>query len=251
VNGGDVGEAPKLVKEAMNRLALRRPVFHSEADFQHGLAWQIQLDCPDARVRLETRPLEGRSVFLDLSVTLGEVRVAVELKYLVRALSTTVDGERFDLRSQSAHDVRRYDVIKDVCRVEELVAARVADVGFVVVLTNDPAYWTPGRAGTVDTAFRLHEGHTLAGELAWAAHAGAGTMRNREDSLLVAGSYPVRWSDYSDLGVKAGRFRQLVLPIVGPGSPSVDSSSSSGLVGLETIEASPASDAEVDEVEDR
>jgi hypothetical protein len=69
VNGGDVGEVLELVNGAMNRLALRRPVFHSEADFQHGLAWQIQLDHPDARVRLETRPLEGRPAVLNLAAT--------------------------------------------------------------------------------------------------------------------------------------------------------------------------------------
>lgn len=222
MNGDVDGKALELVTGALSRLARTRPVFHSEADFQHGLAWQIQLDHPDARVRLETRPLAGRSVFLDLAVVVGGTRFAIELKYLVRALTTTSDGERFDLRAQSAHDVRRYDVVKDVCRVEEFVAEGFADVGFVVVLGNDPAYWTAGRNATIDSAFRLHDGRTLEGELAWAANAGAGTMHKRETSLRVVGSYPIRWTDYSDAGVQGGVFRALVLSISPPLTKSVE-----------------------------
>lgn len=40
----------------MGDLAGLRPVFHSEADFQLALAWQVQHADPHATVRLETRP---------------------------------------------------------------------------------------------------------------------------------------------------------------------------------------------------
>ena len=54
----------------MDQLARHRPIFHSEADFQHALAWQLQLENPAGRVRLETRPQRGMR--LDLLVRLGE-----------------------------------------------------------------------------------------------------------------------------------------------------------------------------------
>ncbi len=41
---------------ALGRLSAVRPIFHSEADFQHALAWTIQLQHPDATIRLEIRP---------------------------------------------------------------------------------------------------------------------------------------------------------------------------------------------------
>lgn len=204
-----------VVQASLARLAERRPVFHSEADFQHALAWQLQLDHPSATIRLETRPLAGRSVFLDLALTLDGVRTAIELKYLVRALVTEIDGERFELRAQSAHDVRRYDVVKDLRRLEEVVDARAADVGVMVAITNDPAYWTPGREGTIDASFRLHDGAALAGSLGWAEHAGAGTTAKRTEFLSLGGSYVTAWSDYSDTGDRSGRFRQLLLEVVG------------------------------------
>lgn len=41
----------------LNQLALKRPIFHSEADFQHTLAWEVHLSHPAAEVRLE-RPVK-------------------------------------------------------------------------------------------------------------------------------------------------------------------------------------------------
>ena len=104
----------------MDQLARVRPIFHSEADFQHALAWQIQVENPTARVRLETRPERGRR--LDLLVAIDGERVAVELKYLVARFEGSVAEERFELPNQGAHDISRHDVVKDVVRVERFVA---------------------------------------------------------------------------------------------------------------------------------
>ena len=51
---------------AMRALASHRPVFHSEADFQHALAWQIHRMLPGAVIRLEYRPLPTEPMYLDL-----------------------------------------------------------------------------------------------------------------------------------------------------------------------------------------
>lgn len=212
------------VEAALEALARRRPVFHSEADFQHALAWQLQLDHPDARIRLETRPLRGRSVFLDLLLSLDGVRTAVELKYLVRSLTAEVGDERFELRAQSAHDIRRYDVVKDIARLEAIVGDGAADAGVMVALANDPAYWSAGRDGTVDAAFRLHDGVILSGTVGWAAHAGAGTMAKRTEALALCGAYEMRWRDYSDTGDRGGRFRALVVPVSEGAPPTVEPS---------------------------
>jgi hypothetical protein len=167
------------------RLAVHRPVFHSEADFQHALAWELHVEAPDGRVRLETRPLPGRSVFLDLAAVIDGTRVALELKYLTRPFTATLDGEVFQLRHQAAHDVRRYDVVKDICRLEEVVATGAADIGFAVILTNDPAYGHAGRTDTSDAAFRIPEGGALDGTLTWAASAAAGTTKGRETAIAI------------------------------------------------------------------
>jgi hypothetical protein len=40
----------------LGALALKRPIFHSEADFQHAVAWEIHSRRPELSVRLEFRP---------------------------------------------------------------------------------------------------------------------------------------------------------------------------------------------------
>jgi hypothetical protein len=193
-------------------VAERRPVFHNEADFQHAFAWAIQLRWPEARVRLETRPRPG--VRLDVLVSLNDVRVAFELKYLLRNLTTTWDGEEFVLPSQAAQDVRRYDFIKDIIRLENVVPDG-ADVGYAIAVTNDPSYWNlSGRTQVTDAAFRIHEGRELSGALAWAETTGAGTMRKREKALSLRRTYLTTWRDFSRVeGAGYPEFRYLSVEV--------------------------------------
>ena len=203
------------VTGALSALALHRPVFHSERDFQHALAWQIQQASPAARIRLETRPRRG--VHLDLLVHLDGTSTAIELKYLLAGLRATVGTELFDLPHQSANDISRHDVVKDITRVEAVLADRYADHGCVLVLTNDRSYWQPTpRADTVDAAFRLHEGRVLEGTLRWADRAGPGTTRGRDTPLALAGRHACHWRDYSQISLADGRtavFRYLLVSV--------------------------------------
>ena len=188
----------------MARLAERRPVFHSEADFQHALAWQVQIDHPSAMIRLETRPARG--IHLDMLVIDAGRRTAIELKYLTDRFEGFVHGEQFDLPRQGAHDISRYDACKDIWRLEKMIADGYADEGVAIVLSNDRGYWRPGtKADPIDACFRLHEGRTLAGTLQWAPHAGAGTTRSRLDPLPLRGAYRCQWTRYRTVDRADGR----------------------------------------------
>jgi hypothetical protein len=203
------------LEKTMAALARERPVFHSEADFQHAFAWQLRDAYPGAHLRLETRPRAG--VRLDVLALIAGVRVAFELKYLLRKLSAEVKDEVFDLPYQGAQDTRRYDFVKDVGRLEILRHDGLADSGFALALTNDPSYWqSTGREDVADAAFRLGEGRTLRDLMAWAAHTGAGTMRGREAPLSLVGSYELQWRNYSRFpDARYGEFRYLVVQVDG------------------------------------
>lgn len=197
-------------------LASRRPVFHSEADFQHAFAWAAHQVDPALEVRLETSPVQG--IRLDLLLSrpdLGQ-RTAIELKYLTASWAGEVFGEHFALKNQAAQDVRAYDVVKDMSRLERLVGAGLADNGFLIAITNDHSYWRPvthGRPTNAD-AFRIYEGLELAGPRSWGPDTGAGTMRGREAPLDLRGSHQMRWRDFSrvDNG-NGGSFRALVVEV--------------------------------------
>jgi len=66
------------IRIILAKLALRRPVFHSEADFQHAIAWELQLADPKAHIRLEKQvAAEGSRVHLDLLVQSGTEELAI------------------------------------------------------------------------------------------------------------------------------------------------------------------------------
>lgn len=191
-------------------------MFHSEADFQQAFAWEARVLDPSLRVRLETRPEPG--VRLDLLLAGEDGRqTAVELKYLVRLWHGEVAGERFELKNQGAQDIRAYDVVKDIVRVERFVAGRPGSNGVVVCLANDASYWrAPGHGRETNAhAFRIHEGTVLAGSRAWGPMTGAGSSKGREEPLALSGTYRMAWSDYSALPGSNGVFRSLVVEVPG------------------------------------
>ena len=134
--------AASLVIEAKEALAGKRPIFHSEADFQHALAWEIQLAHPTASIRLEKRvTTTPRTIELNLLIGLGDRRYGIELKYLRVGMTAEVDGEQFTL-STGADDHGRYWAIEDVRRLEDLLSESLIDGGALVLLTNSQNAWS-------------------------------------------------------------------------------------------------------------
>src|ERR1019366_4004383 len=132
-----------------------------------------------------------------------------------------VDGEQFELLSQGAQDIRAYDVVKDVQRVERFVEGQPGWRGAVLVLANDPGYWSrPGHGGATDAdAFRIYEDQVISGRRAWGPGTGAGTMKGRETVTELRGDCRCRWSEYSALPGRLGAFGLLAITINGPGRP--------------------------------
>ena len=197
----------------MAELAKRRPIFHSEADFQFALAWRIATTRPDCGVRLE-KPFQrdGGVIFLDLWLTTPSI--PIELKYRTQFLRAPHGSEEFVLKRHAGHPQGRYDFIADIERVESIVSTdRASQRGYAVFLTNDPAYWLPGSIKTKDEAFRLHENQHLAGTIAWRDNPSQGTTRGKEDSLRLRKQYRLLWKNYSALPGKYGKFRYLAVKV--------------------------------------
>jgi hypothetical protein len=201
------------IDDLMRSLGARRPIFHSEADFQHEFAWQARIASPDLRVRLE-RPFPGRaSGAIDVMFTRDSAEHAVELKYLTRLYDGEFCGEDFKLKNQGAQDVRSYDVCKDVSRIEAFCSVP-GRTGSVVVLTNEPYYWKARlKVGTCAEAFDISGTRELTGELSWAEHTGPGTKKNREAPIVLTSTHLPAWKDYSEVSGKNGRFRYFTISV--------------------------------------
>lgn len=205
---------PKKIQDALASLSTRRPLFHSEADFQHALAWEIQSRHARTSIRLEKQVGTNKDpMHLDLLVCNGQKELAIEVKYKTRALTATHAGEKFALRNQSAQDIGRYDFIKDISRLEKYVGTRASAAGCAIFLTNDWSYWMPPKkADPVDLDFRFDAGQVKKGTLRWGHLASRGTTHNRELPIRLNGKYPIDWSDYSELdSTGAERFRYVAI----------------------------------------
>jgi hypothetical protein len=204
------------IGDVMLDLAKLRPIFHSEADFQHAVAWEIHRRLPNASVTLE-RPYRTSTspLHLDMLIRFGGQALAVELKYKTAKLSYGGVDDHYTLLNQSAQDLGRYDFIKDIWRLEAITKAIPNCRGWAIILTNDSGYWNASkRSGTVDSEFRLSEGGTLRGTRGWVAAASAGTMKNRERPIVLESTYGLSWHKYSEITApKNGHFRYVGLEV--------------------------------------
>lgn len=199
----------------LEALSQERPLFHSEADFQHALAWRIQLIRRDAHIRLEYRPAVAGRPHLDIWATTAHENLAVEVKYKTRAIACEVGGESYLLNSHAAQDQGCYDFWKDVVRLERVARELPLTSGVALILTNDSALWkTSMKADSANAAFRLDEGRSLTGSLEWGPTAGAATKNGREALLEIAGTYGLGWRDYSRVhSPRYGQFKYLLVTV--------------------------------------
>lgn len=195
-------------KRILEELSKERPVFHSEADFQFALAWKIQGTYPDSKIRLE-KCIDD--MYIDIIVKMDGEEVPIELKYKTRNKSKEDKtkksvpfedkyGESFNLKNQGAQDQARYDFVKDISRIEDLVINDVNKMnhGYAVILTNDETYWNEPKKGPTNCeSFRIHKKELKEGCHDWKSGTSEGTKQGRVSPIILKKQYTLEWSDYS------------------------------------------------------
>lgn len=204
------------INSLMHNLTSQRPLFHSEADFQHALTWEIHHADPTIQFRLEyPYDTDNSRWHLDLWLVRGDEWCAIELKYYTKKLDALLIDESYRLRDHNADDLVRYSFCKDIERLETNDRS-TNSISYAILLTNSPRLWMPPKRSrdTNDEAFLLHEGRVLQRTLEWSPNASAGTRKGREEPIQLNGCYDLTWYDYSALeNVKNGEFRYLVAEI--------------------------------------
>ena len=206
----------------LTELAVKRPVFQNEGDFQFELAWKIKTKFPNWRIRFEKNltDLDNEKRRMDLWIE-GDNTYALELKYPTRTLSHEVNNEIFKLRNHSAEDYSRYAFLNDIQRMEEVVSNNTDVKGYAILITNNMSIGVPPTKDDVaDFQFRIHEGRIINNEkLDWIRKEGGQSYGHMETPIKLRGTYKFNWKDYSELKnknnlpVTNGKFRYLFVEI--------------------------------------
>ncbi len=204
------------IKTQMCELSKKRKVFHSEADFQFALAWQIQKSYPKANIRLEYCPKEFANMHLDILVELDGKNYPIELKYKTNKLSIDLDGESYNLKTHAATSLVRYDVLFDVYRIESLKRElNEYEKGYTIFLTNVKSNWEEPKTSrkAMSQNFLIHNMQIIGGEIDWSNNPSEGSTGSRE-RFELEGKYTMVWSNYSELDKKKNNiFKYLLLEI--------------------------------------
>lgn len=194
----------------------RRKVFHSEADLQFAIGWEIDKLITNSKIRFE-QPFQEQSI--DLVYCFNKDKIAVELKYKTSKLTVSEDDEFYNLKEHAALDIGRFDVLKDISRVESFIQSGFATKGFVLFITNCSAYWLnttySGSQNAHDKEFRLIQDREITGSLKWPDEAKVTTYgKKRINGLNIRGNYKVNWDDYSIFSnEKNGIFRFVLFEV--------------------------------------
>lgn len=198
-------EISNLVRECLNE----RGIFHSEADFQHSLAWKIHEKLGKKfKIRLEF-VIETKHIDIML-IDSSNNKIGIELKYKTKKVSEEISGEQYSLKTHSAPDVGRYDVIKDIQRLEEFIREDKIKNGFVIFLTNDSSYQHKCKGNAYK--FSLEEGREIMGKVYWGRNTGRGTKKGREKTLKLKGKYKINWINNPCKTVKT-TFKYFILEV--------------------------------------
>ena len=206
------------IHSLMQALSQSRPIFHSEADFQHALAWQIGKRLGDHSVRLEYPFTADGSDNRELDIWLPKEKIAIELKYFTMKFELDSEVEPFALKQHAAADLARKGFLQDVERLEGIVntGEHSATAGLAILLTNAPTLWdesyTSKRRIPNDAKYHLYEGKTIKGTLPWLHN---GQLNEDVVPVRLSGSYTTCWKDYSCFPSQknGGIFRYLAFKI--------------------------------------
>lgn len=195
--------------ELLDDLSKKRPVFHSEADFQHALAWLIHEKYPAISIRLE-RPF-GNVGEIDILLLRDNSEFLLELKYKTCKTLIKFNGEQYNLKSHGAQPLGRYDGIKDISRVE--LSERP---GATIFLTNESQYWRVSPSGN-GAAFSMQDGRNIYSpiKLEWTNTENTNSIgAERINPIELHSNYVFCWRKFSQ--IDRNIFRYLLIMVNPP-----------------------------------
>ncbi len=210
-----------IIQNSIDELKIERPVFCSEADFQHSLAIKISNQNHDlSRIRLEKLiPLkEDKRNYVDLFLDFKDFKAVLELKYKTKKEIIFHDNEEFNLLGHGAQNLGSYAFFKDIQDIESLINKKQIDMGLCLFLTNDSYYWREHPRESITKQFRISDNRKVGNEvLNWVKTKKTDPDKKewtkRYPRLTMKNNYDFLWKEYSNLD-NQHLFKYLLIPII-------------------------------------
>lgn len=174
--------------------------YFNEASLQLKLGIELWKRCGVDPILEKKHPTKGE--YLDVFFPWKGVRWGIEIKY-----KTKRSGMRFGhgYANHGAQYNGRYDVVKDIGRLESFIQDDLIDHGFCLFITNDEAYQKDGRSSGRGQAFRLTQGRQLNGLL-------QPDWKDRATAISLVGNYDLNWEKPEE-NSNGEVFAMLLIPV--------------------------------------
>ena len=148
--------------------------------------------------------------------------VLVEFKYKQKKGNfNNRNGIFAQLSNHSDTTNGRYAIWRDIYRIETFCDLKRINKGFIIFVTNNPAYLAKPIAGGVAEEFSIADGNHIAASKNWNLTSGMrssiyNTYWADDKPLIIKNDYYFSYSDYSnvlDVASHPHIFKQLILPI--------------------------------------
>jgi hypothetical protein len=216
----------KHLHQLLSQLGKRRPVFHSEADFQHELAQELATGGFSSRIEKPLHiKINGVTVKaeVDLLILKGDnnEQTAIELKYVTGALEVRHTEESFNLCNNWGTNLSRFDCLADLQRVRAMIESGHATKGYTIFLTNVEEAWNRDvtSRNLMGMQFSIHEGRHLTHGTTLDWHPPQPRVKSVSRKrlapyapIIIPKDQTINWTNYSHFNAtNNSRFRYLLL----------------------------------------
>ena len=206
----------KQVNKIIDNLRKNNKCFVSERHLQVSFAIELFKLINNCRLYPEFVFADKNNIHIDLIAYIGNKKIAFEFKYITCYFEDIVNGMHIKLRNHSAIDVRRYDCLSDISRLEKLKLDNDIDEGYLYLVTNMKGFWSEkgNNKDTVDADFRFNNKITK-GTKRWSEKASKGTIKHRDKLIKINSDYNVKFENYYSFETGYGHreFKQLLIKI--------------------------------------
>ena len=180
----------------------QKGVFFNEAHFQSEFAISLndKLKGKNFNLILEYSPnFKKYRVDLLLKNLNTNEKFIIEFKYITKkAEIECTDGLYINLKAQGAYDVRRYQIWRDISKIEDLIINKKCKGGFFILITNSDKLIRAVPLGNIDSESDISSGKhpSKIGDLYW-SYSTPKTLKRYPKKISIRSKYEFNYLSYS------------------------------------------------------